>query len=436
MPLLSGKRLLIVEGDRELALLLATEAERMGARVSLCGSGDEALAALQVWPADGAVLDLPLAGTDVRELIAVLRRNAIPAVAVSDAGGGARGAEEAQRLGAQRLLSKPFRVEELLETMVQVLEESPAGAAELEPGAEAGEDLRDFDSLIFSQARPALDEMVPAPLLPVDPEGLARPLPEMARRRAGPPEQGRLLPAGPLARTPLPRLLAVLHAGRATGAVVLQWGAAKKLLLLEDGAVAFAASNAPRERFGPRCVREGILDSAALAAILRGLGPSDTTAGVLLARGMLDPDRRARMVAEQVKEIAWSAFEWREGSYRTLLGPLQPRERVPLALFAGDLILEGMRRFASLPRLREELLAEATLAPAPEPAVEPGRLSLRPGEAEILAWADGTKSIGDLAALSGLGEREALAFLLACRHMGILIEVDPGLASTRRIGFL
>jgi hypothetical protein len=278
------------------------------------------------------------------------------------------------------------------------------------------DELRDFDSLVFSLARPALDETVSLPL-----------------RR---PERAPLLPQGALADAPVPRLLALLHAGQATGALSVGRGPVKKLLLLEGGAPVLATSNVAAERFGARCVQAGILDAEALSALVAGLEPGESTAAALLARGLLDPALRARMVAEQVLEILWSTFDWRDGTYRVVLQPLPVRERVRLDLFPGEIVLEGMRRTAGLALLRAELPADAALAPAQDPCVELHRLGLRSREAEMLAHADGTKSVRDLVALSGLGERAALAFLQGCRHLGLLDEVDRVLASTRRIGFM
>jgi hypothetical protein len=304
------------------------------------------------------------------------------------------------------------------------------------PEAALEEELRDFDSLVFSLARPALDETVPLPLRRTAPEGLALPLPDPAGPRQPRAARGALLPQGELAQASVPRILSVLYAGQATGALSVGRGPVKKLVLLEAGAPVLATSNVPGERFGPRCVREGLLDAAALTAILEGLEPGQSTTAVLLARGIVTPERRARMVAEQVLEILWSTFEWREGSYRVVLQPLPARERVRLDVFPGDLILEGLRRTATLERLRAEVPPDACLAPAQDPCFELHRLQLRSREAEMLAHADGTKSVRDLVALSGLREREALAFLQACRHMGVLDEVDRVMASTRRIGFM
>jgi hypothetical protein len=95
-----------------------------------------------------------------------------------------------------------------------------------------------------------------------------------------------------------------------------------------------------------------------------------------------------------------------------------------------------MRRASTLPVLRAELGPETHLAPSPDPAFELYDVKLQRGEGKILALADGTKGVADLVRLSEVPERDALAFLQACRVMRVLDEVERVLASTRRIGFM
>jgi hypothetical protein len=95
-----------------------------------------------------------------------------------------------------------------------------------------------------------------------------------------------------------------------------------------------------------------------------------------------------------------------------------------------------MRRASTLPCLRAELPAHAHLAPSPDPAFELYALKLRREEAKLLALADGTKGVSDLVRLSEVPERDALAFLQACRVMRVLDEVERVLSGTRRIGFM
>ncbi|HEX7624099.1 MAG TPA: DUF4388 domain-containing protein, partial [Anaeromyxobacteraceae bacterium] len=223
---------------------------------------------------------------------------------------------------------------------------------------------------------------------------------------------------------------------RVTGALTLTRGEVRKLVLIEAGRPVLATSNVATERFGPRAVQAGILSAEALAALMAELGATEPVSEALIARGLLDPAGRGRLVRDQVCEVVWETFAWREGGYRLLDGPLPRRARLTLDLATGDLVLEGLRRMGQLERLREELPAHLALAPCADPCVPPSELHLAPGEATMLAHADGTKTVGDLVALSQLAERDALAFLHACRELGLLDAVRLGLSGTRRIGFM
>jgi hypothetical protein len=273
---------------------------------------------------------------------------------------------------------------------------------------------------------------------PAEGPGLASPLPQPARP---PPRAPSALsyavpPArGDLSLTTIPRVLVAIHRGLATGALTITRGPVRKILVFEGGAPVYAASNVAAERFGPICVRRGVVAQERLDELRRVAPPAARTADLLAEAGLLAPAKRAELVSGQIRAIAWSTFEWRAGEYEFQLGR-PPTARVPVRIATGDLLLEGILRTATLPRLREELAADAHLAPSPDPAFELYALGLRPKEAHLLSSADGTKSVADLVRLSELPERDALAFLEACRVMGVLDEVERVLASTRRIGFM
>jgi hypothetical protein len=289
------------------------------------------------------------------------------------------------------------------------------------------------DGIAAASPLPALPD-APSPAAPAVRDGFSTPLPESAHPRlvelvdVSPP------PDGELGRTTVPRLLVALHLSQAGGALTVTRGPVKKIVVVERGVPVYAASNVGAERFGAICVRRGVVTAERLEA-LRREQPGARTADALAAAGLLSPEKRAELVAGQIRAIVWSTFEWREGSYRFQLGK-PPAWRVPVRLATGDLVLEGMLRASTLPRLRAELPGGAHLAPTPDPAFELYALGLRAPQARLLALADGTKTVADLVHLSDLPEREALAFLQACRVMRVLDEAERVLASTRRIGFM
>jgi CheY-like chemotaxis protein len=437
---LSGKRLLLAAEDADLAALVQGVFGRLGARVVLSPTGRGALEALARTAPDAAVIEVPLSDIRGTELLAALARARVPTIVVSGVYRGTRAAEELRRHGARDFFEKPFALDALARAVAHAI------GATAEPDDEEARDE-------VTGARPLSPDEVPdgiaaVPVFalmdgpfegaPAPREGFSIPLPDPAGPTRPPrpavPQSGSPPPRGELSTSSVPRLLVALHLGQASGALTVARGPVKKIVVVEQGAPVYAASNVGADRLGALCVRRGLVTAERLEA-LRKERPMARTADLLAGAGLLPPEKRAALVAGQVRAIAWSTFEWREGTYEFQLGR-PPVARVPVRIAMGELILEGMLRASTLPRLREELPAELHLAPSPDPAFELYALGLRAREARLLALADGTKSVADLVRLSELPEKDALAFLQACRVMRVLDEAERVLASTRRIGFM
>ena len=442
---LDGKRLLVVVEDATLAELLAEAAVRLGAAVDRQATGRGGLACLGRPPLPHvAVVDLPLADVRGGEVIGAMREAGVPVIAISGTFRGPQAAGEVLRLGAADYFEKPFpvlalmaRAARLMGTALPGLEvasDEVTGAHPLGPAGAPGQPIPDEPFLAMAlDGEPGPPATAPAHS-PVP--ALAAPLPSTRPAPPHPPAPQSAAPGreGDLAQTSVPRLLVALHQAMATGAVTLSRGPVKKILLVEKGVPVYAASNVGAERFGAICVRRGLVTAEALEA-LRLAGPGRRNGELLEQAGLLTRPRRVELVGAQVRAIAWSTFEWIEGRYDFQLAR-PPSGLLPLGLSMADLLLEGMVRASTLPRLAADLPAGIHLAPSADPAFELYALGLRPGEAHLLSLCDGTKSVVDLVALSRLPERESLAFLQALRVMRVLDDVERVLAGTRRIGFM
>jgi hypothetical protein len=387
------------------------------------------------------VLDLPLPDVRGSEVLAALKRAGVPVVAISGAFRGPRAAGEVLRAGAADFFEKPFPVLALMARLARLMGEALPGLREPEDEVTGAVPLGPADAAAAGAIDDAPflaltdDDAVGEPPPPVEP--LAAPLPAPPRQAGAAPSPAPTATPprrGDLAQVSVPRILVALHVSQATGALTVQRGAVKKILLVEKGAPIYAASNVAGERFGAVCVRRGVVSAEELVA-LRRTDPAARTAALLLGARKLTPARRAELTSAQVRAIAWSTFEWREGQYDFQLAK-PPGGLLALGLSMADLLLEGMVRASTLPRLQAELPMGIHLAPAPDPGFELYALGLRPAEAHLLSLCDGTKSVRDLVALARLGEREALAFLQALRVMRVADDVESVLAGTRRIGFM
>jgi CheY-like chemotaxis protein len=438
---LAGRRLLLVVEDATLAELLAEAASRLGAEVDVQLTGRGGLEALR-HPSlpHVAIVDLPLSDVRGREVIGAMREAGVPVIGISGAFRGPSAAGEVLRLGAADYFEKPFPVLALMARAARLMgaalpgleapDDQVTGAIPLGPASAGGQAIAAEPFLAL-----ALEEEPGAiPAAPL--HALASPLPAAAAAPSRPGAAQAAPPGrrGDLAKTSLPRLLVALHQAQATGAITLTRGPIKKILVVEKGAPVYAASNVGAERFGSICVRRGLVAAEELDRLRLG-GPGQRTGELLETAGRLNRAGRLALVGAQVRAIAWSMFEWCEGRYDFQLAR-PPAGLLPLKLSMADLLLEGLVRASTLPRLVADLPADIHLAPSPDPAFELYALGLRPGEAHLLSLCDGTKSVLDLVALSRLPERESLAFLQALRVMRVLDDVQRLLAGTSRIGFM
>jgi DNA-binding response OmpR family regulator len=263
------------------------------------------------------------------------------------------------------------------------------------------------------------------------------PTPPLAGEPAAPPAPAKRPfpwpPEGSLAERSLARLLAGFHERRWSGELRLRHGEVLKVVGVIEGRIRFAASNVRSERLGSFASRAGRLTGDALARVQAEVARSNgRTADAMIALGLLSRAELTGLVAQQVREIVWSALEWLDGTYRLALAPRRRPELQELGLEPlGPLILEGFRRGPSLLHLRELVAPSTRFEPAPDPPFHPADLGLAGEEALVLAHADGTKDVEDLIVLSGLGERAVLAILRALWQVGVLRPHTPPVSRRR-----
>jgi CheY-like chemotaxis protein len=386
-------RLLIVEDNRELADLIASIARGRGHEALVTHAGKPALEAAEGTRFDAAVVDLLLPDLRGTEVLGALTARTIPAVAISGVYKGDVFAQEAIHVhGAAAFLEKPFDMNALLEAVERAARLPPA------PPREPATD--DLDELT-----PLADGGRPEPAWPHKPRAKAA---EWAR-------------SGTLEKSPVPRLLNAYYEARHRGELKLKQGPVLKVVYFEEGRPVYAASNLAKERFARFCARKGVIpadDLAAVADLAKEEGVRTGEAMVQL--GLITAEKRLSLLEQQVREIIWSTFRWSEGDYG--FAPKRPNrvDLVKLSVFTGDLILQGVEREYPLVELRQKLPASQRLFPSPDPPYQLHELKLTDPQARLIAYADGSKAVEDLLALSDLSEQHALATLFAFQAMGLL----------------
>jgi DNA-binding response OmpR family regulator len=115
-------RVLIVEDDPELLLLLRSNLEEAGYDTSLAADGVTALRRVETESPDAVVVDLMLPGLDGWSILAELRDKADPpATIVCSARSNPEDRRRAFDWGVHAYVQKPFQVEHLVEAVQQAV---------------------------------------------------------------------------------------------------------------------------------------------------------------------------------------------------------------------------------------------------------------------------------------------------------------------------
>lgn len=240
---------------------------------------------------------------------------------------------------------------------------------------------------------------------------------------------------GPIQEGTVPRLLVACHRARYSGELRVRRGQVLKVIVLENGAPVYAASNVAQERFAKFCADRGLFPETELAGIARMVKEAGIRTGEALVRlGLISDEQRWEFLLRQTQEIVWSVFTWNSGEVGFAPPRRLPADLMKRPLPTGDLILEGVARTETLVSLRRKLPPERKLFPAPDPPFPLHALTLDDVRALLVAQTDGTKTVADLLTLTDLSERDALAALHGLELLGA-VEERAEAPSRRRISY-
>ncbi len=148
--------------------------------------------------------------------------------------------------------------------------------------------------------------------------------------------------AGRIEDVTLPGLLQMLAAKARTGKLTLTSREENGLLVLREGRIIYAASNAAREALGNILVCQGVIDEATLsrALDLQHTSPEERRLGAILVEiGALAAGELERVIREQTTEIVREMCGWGHGFFA--FEPLAIPEQGEVSVDARDLVLEG-----------------------------------------------------------------------------------------------
>jgi hypothetical protein len=213
---------------------------------------------------------------------------------------------------------------------------------------------------------------------------------------------------GRLEDLPLPDFLQLLAHNRSSGKLTITRASGQAVLVLRDGRIVYAATNALRDTLGNMLVRRGVVSPQTLERALevQSRSPEEVRLGsVLMEMGVVSREVLESVIRDQTGAVLEELLTWRSGFFRFEARPIEDRREIEVQ--AGDLLMSsGFNVERILLEVGERL----------EPQLE--------SEA-----ADGTSTLGELLAAErfpSLGAELALPFLDAAARTldrGLLFSV-------------
>jgi len=230
--------------------------------------------------------------------------------------------------------------------------------------------------------------------------------------------------SGDLSSVSLSDLFSLITLSKKTGALRCTRGAESRTILWEQGEIVFARSNSVRDSLGCFLVRRGLITEEQNAESARRITPDTRHGKVLVRLGYITTEQLWWAVKNQVLEIVYGLFHWTSGFFEFLEGKVESREKIVLAISTTKVLMEAIRRLDEWRKFTTRLSDPGMLLEV-VPGKSPGggrEHEPTPEEKKVLALLNGSRTVEEVAKLSGQGEFEAYSALYEALRLGEIRE--------------
>ena len=191
-------------------------------------------------------------------------------------------------------------------------------------------------------------------------------------------------------------------------------------LYLRAGRVVHATSSRPSDRLSDQLVQWGVITREQHGeAMVRAAG-GEKLGRAMLESGGLSPRRLVEARQRLVRQIGTSVFEWEEGEFVFHEGEAPADAEVEVDLPITALLLEGIRSVQNLALFRKRLPFDDWVLESLDTDRSHDPIGLEAHEAYVLKLVDGTRTVGQIGALSEFGPEETLRALFLLLAIGRL----------------
>jgi len=231
---------------------------------------------------------------------------------------------------------------------------------------------------------------------------------------------------GDLATMGLEDIFQWLAVGRKTGVLHLNGVVHRKKVDFHDGRIKGCWSSDPREYMGQFLLSFNRITEAQLHDALAAQEDENQLLGrILVDRQLLTEGEVREILQAKVEESIYDAFIWNAGHFEFMDGEAPADKATALNLDVTGIVMEGTRRRDEWKRIRDVLKgSDAVLDGVSEVIAD--FLPLAPGDAKILSFVDGQRTLEQMAVELRWSEFKVSHHLMDMIDKGMLTVLDPG----------
>lgn len=218
---------------------------------------------------------------------------------------------------------------------------------------------------------------------------------------------------GDLSKIQLPDVLSFMAMIRESGKLVVRRADLERSIHWKEGEIVFATSNSPEHSLGQFLLRNGKITPEQYEDSKRRVTPQTRHGKLLVQMGAISPKDLWWGVKNQVLEIIYSLFTWKDGDFSFFdTAEDLAQERIMLQINTSSVIMEGIRRLDESARIREKVPnLDIVFAKVPGGVPDFHDLDMSESEIGIYNNIDGRLNVRELTGKSELTEFEVTRIL-------------------------
>lgn len=191
----------------------------------------------------------------------------------------------------------------------------------------------------------------------------------------------------------------------------------RKALYFQGGEIVYAVSNLEEDRLGNVLFRNGKISREVLIEVADKVKSGTRLGEILMEMKLITPRDVYVGLTMQVKSIFLSLFSYQSGFY--IFEEKRPdlRNAVRLSESTLELIMEGMRQYGELSRLRSIISDKESILSQVSPSPD---IELNEKEKYLLTFVDSRRTVNQIIEESRLGEYDCMRFIVSLYRAGFI----------------